>query len=60
MERWRLATYTAAFVLMLGAGAVLVYEGHDLLGSIGVLWFSIALSMAAILAAAVSVLLPRR
>jgi hypothetical protein len=60
MERRRLAIYAIAFVLMLAAGAVLLYEGHDLLGSIGVLWISIALSAAAILAAAVSILLPRR
>ena len=60
MERRNLVVYAAAFVLMLVAGGVLVVAGRHFLNSFSVLWTSIALSIAAILAAAASVLLPRR
>ncbi len=60
IERRRLAVYAAAFLLMLAAGGVLVVAGRGFLTSFGLLWTSIGLSVAAILAAAVSVVLPRR
>ena len=60
IERRRLAVYATAFVLMLAAGFVLVVAGKGFLTSTRLMWTSIALSAAAILAAAVSVLLPRR
>ena len=60
MSRVSLLVYAAAFVLMLVAGGVLVVAGRHFLSSFSVLWTSIAFSIAAIVAAAASVLLPRR
>jgi hypothetical protein len=60
MARASVIAYAVAFVLLLVAGGILVVAGRSFLSSFGVLWASIACSVAAIVAAAASVLLPRR
>jgi hypothetical protein len=59
-RRGWISVYAAAFALMAAAAIALVASSLGSLRSIGLLWFSIALSLAAILAAIASVLVPRR
>lgn len=63
MEKTRrgwISVYAVAFALMVAAAVALVLSSLGSLRSIGLLWFSSALSLAAILAAIASVLVPRR
>jgi len=60
MARSSLIAYAVAFVLLLVAGAVLVVGARGFLDSFSLLWTSIACSVAAIVAAVASVLIPRR
>ncbi|HEY2802532.1 MAG TPA: hypothetical protein VGJ67_01275 [Actinomycetota bacterium] len=60
MARTSLIVYAVAFLLLLVAGGVLVVGARGFLDSFTLLWASIACSVAAILAAAASVLIPRR
>jgi hypothetical protein len=60
MARASLIAYAVAFVLLLVAGGVLVVGARGFLDSFTLLWVSIACSVAAIVAAAASVLIPRR
>ena len=52
--------YAVAFALMLGAATVLVASSLGSLRSIGLLWVSTCLSIAAIAVAVASLLVPRR
>ena len=52
--------YALAFVLLVGAGAAIAASAVNLLESTRLLWVSSALSGLAIVAAVVSVILPRR
>jgi hypothetical protein len=52
--------FAASFVLMIGAGVVLVLAARDFLRSLTPLWISVGLSTAAILVAVASLVLPRR
>ncbi|MGH2528088.1 MAG: hypothetical protein ACRDH0_01910 [Actinomycetota bacterium] len=52
--------YAAAFVLMLMAAAILLIAALGSLSSIRLLWASVAFSFAALVAAAASVVAPRR
>jgi xanthine/uracil permease len=52
--------YVVAFVLLVGAGAALVASAVGFLASTRLLWVSTGLSAAAIAAALLGVLLPRR
>ena len=54
------SVYAVAFALLLGSGAAIAFAGKGLLSSTKLLWLSIGLSAAAILAAAVSLALKRR
>jgi hypothetical protein len=58
-ERAALWLYVAAFALLLVAGAVFVVASRGFLNSLGLLWFSAGLSVAAIAASLLSLLLPR-
>jgi len=49
-----------AFALMLGSGVAIAASSLGSLRSIGLLWFSAALSVGAIAAAVLAVVLPRR
>lgn len=55
-----ISVYAVAFALMAAAAIALVVSSLGSLRSIGLLWFSSALSLAAIVAAIASVLVPRR
>jgi len=60
---WRrgwVSLYVAAFALMLGSGVAIAASSLGSLRSIGLLWFSAALSVGAIAAAVLAVVLPRR
>lgn len=59
-RRGWVSLYTAAFVLLLSAGAALVASSLGNLRSIGLLWVSVALSSAAIAIAVASLVVPRR
>jgi uncharacterized membrane protein len=59
-RRGWLSLYAGAFALMLGAGIALSASSLGTLRSIGLLWFSVVLSVLAIALALVSVFLPRR
>ena len=54
-----MSLYAVAFALMLVAAIALMASSLGSLRSIGLLWFSSALSLAAIVAAIASVLVPR-
>jgi len=58
--RGRVSLYAVAFVLLVGAGAALVASAVGFLASTRLLWVSTGLSAAAIGAALLGVLLPRR
>lgn len=58
--RGSFALYLVAFVLMLVAGASLVLSAKGLLESTRLLWVSTGFSIAAIVAAAVGLVVPRR
>jgi drug/metabolite transporter (DMT)-like permease len=60
VTRASLVLYAIAFVFLLVAGAVLVIGARGFLDSFTLLWTSIVCSVAAIVAAAVSVFVPRR
>ena len=60
MARTSLIAYAVAFILLLVAGGVLVVGARGFLDSFTLRWVSIACSVAAIVAAAASVLIPRR
>jgi hypothetical protein len=60
MGRTSLIVYALAFALLLVAGGVLVVGARGFLDSFTLLWVSIVCSVAAIVAAAASVLIPRR
>ena len=60
IARTAFALHTAAFVLMLLAGAVLAVAGLGALSSLGLLWLSAFLSGAAVVAAAASIVVSRR
>ena len=55
-----ISVYAVAFGLLAAAAIALVASSLGSLRSIGLLWFSSALSLAAIVAAIASVLVPRR
>jgi magnesium-transporting ATPase (P-type) len=59
VRRGWVSVYAAAFVLMLGAGLALAVSSLGSLRSFELLWFSVALSVGAIAAGLLSVLLPR-
>ena len=59
-RRGWVSLYAAAFVLMLVAAVALMASSLGSLRSIGLLWVSSALSLAAAVLAVVSVLVPRR
>lgn len=59
-RRGWVSLYAAAFALMLVGGAFLVASALGRLGSIRLLWVSAWFSVAAIVVAVASVLLPRR
>ena len=59
-RRGWISVYAVAFGLMVAAAITLVASSLGSLRSIGLLWISSALSLAAIAAAIVSVLVPRR
>ena len=52
--------YVVAFALMLGSGVAIAASSLGSLRSVGLLWFSAALSVGAIAAAVLAVVLPRR
>jgi hypothetical protein len=52
--------YAAAFALLVGAGVALTVSATDFLGNIATLRVSIGLSVLAIVAAVVSLVVPRR
>jgi hypothetical protein len=58
-RRGRISLYAVAFSLMAAAAIALVTSSLGSLRSIGLLWTSSALSVAAIVVAVVSVLAPR-
>jgi hypothetical protein len=60
MARSSLIVYAVAFALLLVAGAILVVGARGFLDSFTLLWASIACSVAAIIAAAASLLIQRR
>ena len=59
-RRGWVSLYATAFALMLGAGLALGASSLGSLRSFGLLWLSVTLSVAAIAAGLLSVLLPRR
>ena len=59
-RRGWVSLYAAAFVLMLVAAVALMASSLGSLRSIGLLWISSALSLAAAILAVTSVLVPRR
>jgi len=59
-RRGWVSLYAVAFMLLVGAGVALVASSAGALRSIGLLWLSALLSAAAIVAAVVAVVLPRR
>ena len=59
-RRGWVSLYAAAFALMAAAAIALAVSSLGSLRSIGLLWFSSALSVSAILVALASVLVPRR
>ena len=59
-RRGWISVYAIAFALMAAAAIALVASSLGSLRSIGLLWFSSALSLAAIAGAVASVLVPRR
>ena len=59
-RRGWVSLYAAAFVLMLLGAVTLMVSSFGSLRSIGLLWISSALSLAAIGLAVVSVVVPRR
>ncbi|MGA9160811.1 MAG: hypothetical protein WB297_08120 [Actinomycetota bacterium] len=59
-RRGWVSLYAAAFVLMLVAAVALMASSLGSLRSIGLLWISSALSLAAAVLAVASVLVPRR
>ena len=59
-RRGRISLYAVAFALMAAAAIALVTSSLGSLRSIGLLWLSSALSVAAIVVAVASVLVPRR
>jgi hypothetical protein len=52
--------YVASFLLMISAAVVLVLAARDLFRSLTPLWLSLGLSAAAIIAAVVGLVLPRK
>ena len=60
VRRGWISVYGVAFALMVGAAVALIASSLGSLRSIDLLWFSSGLSLAAIAAAIVSVLVPRR
>lgn len=58
-DRGALWLYVAAFALLLVAGAVFVVASRGFLNSLRLLWFSAGLSVAAIAASLLSLILPR-
>jgi hypothetical protein len=58
--RGRLWLYAVAFALLVGAGAALIGSAVGFLASTRLLWVSTFLSAAAIAAAILGVMLPRR
>lgn len=58
--RGLLSLYVVAFLLMLGAGAVLALAVHSFLSDRWPLWLSAGLSAAAIVIAVLGLVLPRR
>ena len=59
-RRGWVSVYAAAFGLMAAAAIAIAASSLGSLRSIGLLWFSSALSVAAIVVAVASVLVPRR
>ena len=59
-RRGSISVYAVAFALMAAAAIALATSSLGSLRSIGLLWFSSALSLAAIVTAIASVLVPRR
>jgi hypothetical protein len=59
-RRGWLSLYAGAFAVMLGAGVALAASSLGTLRSIGLLWFSVVLSVLAIALALASLFLPRR
>jgi hypothetical protein len=59
-RRGWISVYAVAFALMAAAAVALAASSLGSLRSIDLLWFSSALSLAAIVAAIASVLVPRR
>ena len=59
-RRGWVSLYAVAFVLLVGAGVALVASSAGALRSIGLLWLSALLSAAAVIAAVVAVVMPRR
>jgi hypothetical protein len=59
-RRGWVSVYAVAFGLMAAAAIAIAASSLGSLRSIGLLWFSSALSVAAIVAAVASVLVPRR
>jgi hypothetical protein len=59
MRGWA-SLYAVAFLLVIGAGAAVAFEVRTFLDSTRLLWVSSFLSVAAIVVAVLSVLLPRR
>ncbi len=58
--RGSMAVYAVAFVMMLGAGALLGLAAREFLRESSMLWASIALSASSAVLAVLSVVLPRR
>jgi hypothetical protein len=58
-ERGALWLYAAAFTLLLAAAVVLVVASRGFLNSLRLLWFSAVLSIGAIAASVLSLVLPR-
>lgn len=58
-DRGALWLYVVAFALLLVAGAVFVIASRGFLNSLRLLWFSAGLSVAAIAASLLSLILPR-
>jgi xanthine/uracil permease len=59
-SRGSIALYVVAFVLMVAAGVALVASAKGLLESTRLLWVSTGLSVSAIAAAVLGLLVPRR
>ena len=59
-RRGWISVYAVAFALMAAAAIAIAASSLGSLRSIGLLWFSSALSLAAIVTAIASVLVPRR